>query len=173
MYASVRPMNRSTTSASVIAQPSCASTATSTRTAMRSLSTSTPSQSKMTSRMELLRVDRVGGLSSAAAQLPVIPGDDARRREAERHALGSLLQDAGARLGGQRGTRVAGHQAKPDLAHACRIALDCHIALEHRAAQLAVHVASGLDLQGRARVALEVPDLLGLAVRPAQEGGSL
>src|SRR2546428_810566 len=68
MYASVRPMNRSTTSASVIAQPSCASTATSTRTAMRSLSTSTPSQSKITSRMELLEVPDLLGLAVRPTQ---------------------------------------------------------------------------------------------------------
>src|SRR6267142_4466552 len=237
MYSSVRPMNRSTTSASVIDQPSSVSTATSIRTAMRSLSTSTPSQSKITSEIGALtgtrspggawRRSRWGGggpdrlrhplaraqlfeprtgpggptppigapsappypapgparssgcrswiviSSVGAAQLPMVPRDDARRREAEHDALGRLLEDAGARLGGQRGARVAGHQPEPELAHARGIALDRDVAFEHRAAQLAVRVASGLDLHGRARVALEVPDLLRLAVRPGQEREAL
>src|SRR6266511_108093 len=49
MSASDRPTKRSITSASVIGQPSRAKTSTSIRTEMRSLSTRTPSQSKMTS----------------------------------------------------------------------------------------------------------------------------
>ena len=48
MYSSERPTKRSITSASVSGQPSSASTRTSIRTLIRSLSTSTPSQSKMT-----------------------------------------------------------------------------------------------------------------------------
>src|SRR2546428_1502270 len=180
MYASVRPMNRSTTSASVIGQPSSVSTATSIRTAMRSLSTKTPSQSKITSRMGVLtdatlavrdstsrRLGSVGG-----AQLPVVPGDDAGRREAEHDALRRLLEDAGARLRGQVRARVARHEPEPVIAHARGIALDRHVALEHRAPQLAVHVAPGLDLHRRARVALEIPDLLGLAVCPGEERGT-
>ena len=47
-------MNRSITSASVSVQPSRASTTTSIRTAMRSVSTSTPSQSKITSEIGAL-----------------------------------------------------------------------------------------------------------------------
>src|SRR5262245_36931262 len=49
MDVSDRPTNRSITSSSVKTHPSLARTWTSTRTARRSLSTSTPSQSKMTS----------------------------------------------------------------------------------------------------------------------------
>ena len=48
MYSSERPTKRSITSASVSGQPSSASTRTSIRTLIRSLSTSTPSQSKIT-----------------------------------------------------------------------------------------------------------------------------
>jgi hypothetical protein len=96
---SLRPMNRSTTSASVIGQPSSASTITSIRTAMRSVSTRTPSQSKITREIEGLTLperDRTGRRrrSVGAAELAVVPGDDARRREAQHDALGRLLQDA-------------------------------------------------------------------------------
>src|SRR5438876_9536483 len=104
-------MNRSTTSASVIGQPSSASTATSIRTAMRSVSTSTPSQSKITSEIGTLTWRPEVGRrprSVRAAELSVIPGDDAGRREAEQDALGGLLQDAGPRLRWEVGGRVAG-----------------------------------------------------------------
>src|SRR4029453_2438559 len=49
MYSDVWPMNRSMISASVSGQPSSARNSASTRMAMRSLSTSTPSGSKLTS----------------------------------------------------------------------------------------------------------------------------
>jgi hypothetical protein len=49
MNSCVRPRKRSTISASLRGQPSRAKTAASTRTARRSLSTSTPSESKITS----------------------------------------------------------------------------------------------------------------------------
>jgi hypothetical protein len=54
MEALERPMNRSMTSSSVSGQPSSAPKATWTRAAMRSLSTSTPSQSNITSSIGLI-----------------------------------------------------------------------------------------------------------------------
>src|SRR5881396_775482 len=60
-------------------------------------------------------------------------------------------------------SRASGDGAAP------AVALDRHVALEHHAAELAVPVASGLDLDGGARVALEVPRLLRLPVGPGVE----
>src|SRR5256885_5188152 len=168
-------MNRSTTSASVIGQPSSASPATSIRTAMRSVSTRTPSQSKITSAIGALtwwsRTRRPG--SVLAAELSVIPGDRAGRREAKQDTLGGLLKNSGARLRRKVSARVAGHQLEAELANALGVALDRDVALEHRAAQLAVRVAACLELHGGTPVALEVPDFLRLAVRPGQQGGSV
>src|SRR5262245_51141447 len=146
---SLRPMNRSMTSASVMVHPSFESTTTSIFTAMRSVSTSTPSQSKITSEIGRLTRgadERRGAGSVAAAELSVIPGDDSSRREAKQDALGRLLQDRGARLRRELPAGVAGHQLHAELAHARRVALDRHVALEHGAAQLAVDVAARLEL---------------------------
>src|SRR5207247_8982932 len=83
--------------------------------------------------------------SVRAAELPVIPGDDAGRREAQRDALLGLLEQALARLGRRRRARGARRQPQPHLCRAPGVALDRHVALEHPAAALAVPVASGLD----------------------------
>ncbi len=53
----------------------------------------------------------------------MIPGDDARGREAQDDALGSLLEHAGPRLWRELGARVAGHQPQTELAHARGVAL--------------------------------------------------
>src|SRR5690242_17763036 len=132
-------MKRSITSASLIGQPSFSSTTTSMRTAIRSVSTRTPSQSKMTSEIGRLTSGRGRGAGPAsgsvgAAELAMIPGDDARGREAHDDALGSLLEHAGPRLRRELGARVAGHQPQTELAHARGVALDRHVAFEHGAA---------------------------------------
>src|SRR5215813_13971678 len=167
-------MKRSMTSDSVRVQPSRASTTMSIRTAIRSVSTSTPSQSKITSERGVLTPSRAsrdapGRGSGGAAELAVIPGDGARGREAEHDALGRLLEHAGPRLGRELGAGVTRHQLQAELAHTRGIALDRHVALEHDTAQLAVDVTAGLELERGARIALEVTDLLRLAVRPGQK----
>src|SRR5262245_14439721 len=125
-------MKRSMISASVRVQPSRASTTTSIRTAIRSVSTSTPSQSKITSESGVLTPSRAGreapGRGSVgAAELAVIPGDDARGRKTEHDAFGRLLEHAGPRLGRELGAGVTGHQLQAELAHPRRIALDRHV----------------------------------------------
>src|SRR5262249_57512130 len=122
-------MNRSMTASSVMVQPSFPSTTTSIFTAMRSVSTRTPSQSKITSEIGRL----TGGAadrSVAAAELSVIPGDDARGREAKQDALGRLLQDGGPRLRRELAAGVAGHQLHAELAHAPRVPLHPHAPLD-------------------------------------------
>jgi hypothetical protein len=117
--------------------------------AIRSVSTSTPSQSKITSEMGALTGEpaaRVEDRSVLAAELAVIPRHDAGRREAQQYPFGRLLHDAGARLGRQLDAGVAGHHPHAELTNPLGIALDRDVALEHRSAQLAVHVAAGLDL---------------------------
>jgi len=74
---------------------------------------------------------------------------------------------------GQRGPGVARHEPEPEVGDALGVALDHHVALEHDAAQLGVPVAPGLDLDRRARVALEVLDLLRLAEGPGEEDGTV
>src|SRR5439155_2679708 len=53
------------------------------------------------------------------------------------------------------------------------VALERHVALEHGAAQLAVPVATGLDLEGRVRLALEVLHLLRFPEGPGEEHGAV
>src|SRR5262249_48407058 len=155
-------------------QPSRASTTTSIRTAMRSVSASTPSQSKITSEIGVLTPSRAsrggpGRESVGAAELAVIPRHDARRREAEHDALGRLLEHAGPCLRRDLGAGITGHELQAELSHRRGVALDRHVALQHDTAELTVAVTAGLGLELRAGSALQVAALLRFAVCPGEQ----
>src|SRR2546423_5811057 len=117
-------------------------------------------------------VSAIGGPPSSvrAAQLAVVPADDPGRDEAQADALRRLLLDGVAAVGRQLAAAVAGEQRHAVLRHAVRVPLHVDVALEHGAAQLVV-LDPVLDLERRARVALEVPRLLRLRVGPPTELG--
>src|SRR3954452_11098859 len=101
-------------------------------------------------------------------QLPVVPAGPPALDELERHALLRLGADHPADLLAELTRRPAGVPAEDLQPHAedrVEVAVDRRLALDHHAAQLLVLLAR-LHLQRRARVALEVADLLGLGERP-------
>ena len=73
-----------------------------------------------------------------------------------------LSADAGHEVFGRGSGRVAAHQLQPEAGDPLVVALERHVALEHRSAQLAILLA-GLDLEGGARIALKVARLWDLA----------
>src|SRR5215218_9173116 len=103
MYSVVRPMNRSTIAASVRGQPSSARYSASTRTAMRSESTSTPSQSKMT--------------SSNGPSMRSVPEALGQEGQAGRVAV---LDPEGVELGRERGRA----EVEPELVAAAGVQVD-------------------------------------------------
>src|SRR2546423_1156293 len=102
------------------------------------------------------------------AQLRVVPADHGGRDEAQADALRRLLLDRVADLRRQLAAAVAREQRHAVLRHLARVALHVDVALEHDAAQLVV-LDAVLDLERRARVALEVPRLLRLRVGPTAQ----
>jgi hypothetical protein len=98
----------------------------------------------------------------------VVPRRSRPRPELQRDALGRLLEHHGADAVVQL-ARVVGpvaqEQLGAELGDALGLAVHGDVALQHHATQLLVLLAR-LDLQGRARVALEVSHLLGLRERP-------
>src|SRR5215204_5455341 len=128
MNSVVRPMNRSMISASVRGQPSSARYSASIRTAMRSESTSTPSQSKMTSSNgpSMRSVPEALGQEGEAGRVAVLdPGVGGVEQ------LEDVLDPEAVELGRERGRaevepelvvaaggqvdRVEGQPARPDL----------------------------------------------------------
>src|SRR3954463_9519337 len=103
----------------------------------------------------------------------MVPGDRAGGVEPHAYPLRRLLLHHLAHLRWElAAVRIARRVAREDghavAGHLTLVALDRHIALEHRPAQRLV-LDSVLDLNRRMRVALEVPRLLRLGERPADE----
>src|SRR5215211_2980736 len=120
MYSDVWPMNRSMISASVSGQPSSATT----RMAMRSLSTSTPSQSKMTS-------SKRSATRRSAPQPLGQEGQPARvavldRRVGGVEQLEDVLDPEGVELGREGGRA----EVEPELVAAAGVEVDAAQAAE-------------------------------------------
>jgi hypothetical protein len=117
MYSAVRPMNRSTISASVSGQPSSARYSASTRTARRSLSTSTPSQSKMTSS---------NGPSTPVSSRAARPGRPGRSVAVLDPGVGGVeqLEDVLDPEGVQLGREGGRAQVEPELVAAAGVQVD-------------------------------------------------
>src|SRR3990167_5440592 len=87
----------------------------------------------------------VGPALVPAAELAMVPGDDAGRVEAKADALGRLLGDDLPALlrrhGSPCGGGIADAEAQADLGRGVELADQLHVALHHGAAQLDVEVA--------------------------------
>src|SRR3954452_13201628 len=105
----------------------------------------------------------VGRRLVSPAQFPVIPGDAVALDELQRDPLGRLPAEAVARA--LAAAHVAVDELHGEVGNGLDVAVDLHVAAQHHAAQLGV-LDPGLDLQRRARVALEVADLLRLRIGP-------
>src|SRR5919206_4536459 len=93
----------------------------------------------------------------------MVPRRAAALDELQRDALGRLLVDHRPHV--VVDAAVALEELEPEGPDPVDVAVDDDVAFEHDAAQLVVRVAR-LDLERRARVALEVAHLLGLGERP-------